>query len=173
MHCFHCTVHTRSTSGLHILQNIKQWLCQQWIQHTSNSQAPNHLNYYWGSNKRYDSMHHPRTSKMMKINNFSIFLSCSWWESHRLWPVWGSVSEGRCSRGPPTDPHRCDTNTNPHCTQQTHSNVLHSVYAASYCMYKFGFEGPHVFTFNKIHYYCTWCLLFFLENMPTLYFSVN
>ncbi len=113
MHCFHCTVHTRSTSGLHILQNIKQWLCQQWIHHTSNSQAPNHLNYYWGSNKRYDSMHHPRISKMMKINNFSIFLSCSWWESHRLWPVWSSVSEGRCSRGPPTDPHRCDTNTNP------------------------------------------------------------
>ncbi len=154
MHCFHCTVHTRSTSDLHILQNIVNSIFASKFYWSESSRLPTHRHQIiWSITGVQIRDMTPCTTrgppKWWRLNNFSIFLSCSWWESHRLWPVWSSVSEGRCSRGPPADPHRCDTNTNPHCTHQTHSNALHSVYAACHCMYKFGFEGPHVFTFNK------------------------
>jgi len=159
MHCLKSTVHTKSASGKCILQNIVNSVFASKFYWRESSRLLTHRHWIISTipGVQIRAMTPCRTRgppEGCRLNNLCVcvFLSCSWWESHRLWPVWSSVPEGRCSRGPPADPHRCNTNTNPHCTHQTHSNVRSATVCGSLSL------RAHVlwktFAFNERNYYC-------------------
>jgi len=63
------SAHKMSVWQMYPPKHCKQCFCQQvllkGIQQTSNSQALNHFNYPWGSNKSYDTMQNSRTPRRM------------------------------------------------------------------------------------------------------------